>query len=79
MITGIITALIYIVLLAIVVYLIIWVLQIVGVALPPKIVQLIWVVFALIVLLILVQVLLGGGMPGLKLGRAALTVIELRA
>jgi len=74
MITAIITALIYIVLLAIVVYLVIWVLQIIGVALPPKIIQLIWVVFALIVLLILVQLFLGGGSPfshGLRLGMHA--------
>jgi len=65
MITAIITALIYIVLLAIVVYLILWVLQTIGIALPAKIVQLIWVVFALIVLLILVNLLLGGGLPHL--------------
>ncbi len=58
MIESIIAALIYIVLLAIVVYLVIWVLQtIAGVSIPPKIVQLIWVVFVLVVLLILFRAL----------------------
>ena len=72
MITAIITALIYIVLLAIVVYLVIWVLQTIGIALPAKIIQLIWVVFALIVLLILVQLLLGGTFP--RLGRLSVPI-----
>jgi len=68
MIEAIITGLIYICLLAIAVYLIIWVLQTVaGVALPPKVVQIIWVVVVLIALLILVRILLGGG--GFHLGK----------
>ena len=61
MIEAVIQALIYIVLLAIVVYLIIWVLQtIAGVQIPPKIIQLIWVVFVLVCILILVKLLLPG-------------------
>jgi len=77
MITAIITALIYIVLLAIVVYIIIWVIGVIGLAIPPKIIQLIWVVFALVVLLILVQLFLGGGIP--HLGRLAVPPLMLHA
>lgn len=65
MITTIIMLLIYIVLLAIVAYLIIWVLEVIGVPIPPKIIQLLWVVVALIALLLIVQALLGGGLPRL--------------
>lgn len=65
MITTIITVLIYIVLLCIVMYLIIWVLEVVGVPIPAKIIQLLWVVVALIAILIIVQALLGGGLPRL--------------
>ena len=59
MIEAVIYALIYICLLALVIYLIIWVLStVVGVALPPKVVQIIWVIFALVCILILVQMVL---------------------
>lgn len=59
MIEGVIYALIYICLLALVIYLIIWVLNtVVGVALPPKVVQIIWVIFILVCVLILVQMVL---------------------
>lgn len=59
MIEAIIYALIYICLLALVIYLIIWVLNTVaGVSLPPKVIQIIWVIFALICILILVRLLL---------------------
>lgn len=59
MIEAVIYALIYICLLALVIYLIIWVLQTVaGIALPPKVVQIIWIIFALICILILVRLLL---------------------
>ena len=59
MIEAIIYALIYICLLALVIYLIIWVLNTVaGIALPPKVIQIIWVIFALICILILVRLLL---------------------
>lgn len=59
MIEAVIYALIYICLLALVIYLIIWVLQTVaGIALPPKVIQIIWVIFALVCLLILVRLLL---------------------
>jgi len=59
MIEAVIYALIYVCLLALVIYLIIWVLQtIAGIALPPKVIQIIWVIFALVCLLILVRLLL---------------------
>lgn len=58
MIEAVITLLIYICVLALVVYLVIWVLEIVGIALPPKVIQIIWVIVVLIVLLLLVRLLL---------------------
>lgn len=59
MIEGVIQALIYICVLALVIYLVIWVLQTVaGIALPPKVIQIIWIIFALVCLLILVRFLL---------------------
>ena len=62
MIEALMTVLIYACVLALVVYLIIWVLGIIGVALPEKVVQLIWVIVALIVVLLLVRALLGTGL-----------------
>ena len=62
MVTAIITLLIYVCVLALVIYLVIWVLRdVVGLALPEKVVQILWVIFALVVLLLLVQALLGHG------------------
>ena len=59
MIEAAITSLIYLLVLAAVIYLILWVLQAVaGIALPDKVVQIIWIVFALICLLIVVRLLL---------------------
>jgi hypothetical protein len=70
MLTSVITFLIYICILAIVIYLIIWVLRdIIGLPIPPKVVQLLWVIVALIAILFLVQMVLGGGsfrLPGLR-------------
>ena len=62
MLTSVITFLIYVCILAIVVYLIIWVLRdVVGLPIPEKVVQLLWVIVALIAILFLVQLVLGGG------------------
>jgi hypothetical protein len=59
MIEAVIYALIYICLLALVIYLILWVLgSVIGVQLPPKVVQILWVIFALVCILILVRLLL---------------------
>jgi hypothetical protein len=61
MIEGIILALIYICLVCLAVYLIIWVLQtVVGIALPEKVVQIIWVIVILVVVLILLRAVLPG-------------------
>jgi len=71
MIEAIITALIYIVLLAVAVYLIFWVLEaIAGVSVPAKVQQLIWIVVVLIAILLLVRILLP---------RLALTVLPVFA
>jgi hypothetical protein len=68
MIASIITLLIYVVILAIVVYLVIWVLGIIGVPIPEKVIQLLWVVVALIAILMLVNMVMGGGLhlPSIK-------------
>ena len=61
MLAAVITFLIYICILAIVVYLVIWVLRdIVGLPIPDKVIQLLWVIVALIAILFLVQLVLGG-------------------
>lgn len=67
MLEGIISLLIYVCVVALVIYLVIWVLQsVVGIALPAKVVQIMWVIFALIVILLLVQLVMGSGnMPRL--------------
>ena len=71
MIASVITFLIYICVLALVIYLIIWVLRdILGVPIPAKVIQILWVIVALIAILMLVQMVLGGGnsfrLPGFK-------------
>ena len=55
---SIITMLIYVCLLVLCAYLVIYVLGVLGVALPPKVVQIIWLIVALIVVLMLVRMLL---------------------
>lgn len=63
MIESVITALIYVVLLAVVVYLVFWVFEaIANRPIPEKIKQLIWIVVALIAILILVRILLPRGL-----------------
>ena len=67
MLASVITFLIYICLLAIVIYLVIWVLRdILGLPIPERVIQILWVIVALIVILWLVQMVLSGG--SLKLG-----------
>ena len=64
---GVIWLLIYILIAAAIVYLVIYVLGVVCVSLPPKVVQIFWVIFALIVLLLVIQLLLSAGgmrLPG---------------
>lgn len=58
MLESIITFLIYVCLVALVIYLVIWVLRdVIGLPLPPKVLQILWVIFALIVLLFLVRMI----------------------
>jgi hypothetical protein len=69
MIETVITLLIYICVIALVFYLVIWVLtNVVGVPIPGKVIQIVWVIFALIVILFLWRALSAGGLglPSLK-------------
>ena len=62
MLASVITFLIYLCLLAIVIYLVIWVLtDVIGLPIPAKVVQLLWVIVALVAILWLVQMVMGGG------------------
>jgi Uncharacterized protein conserved in bacteria len=68
MIESVIMFLIYVCLLAIVIYAVVYVLRdVIGLPIPAKIIQILWVIVALLVLLWLVQLILGGG--GLSLPR----------
>jgi len=58
MIEAVIYALIVIAVVALVIWLIIWVLQSVGVPLPPQVIKIVWVIFALICILILLRMVL---------------------
>lgn len=58
MIESVITLLIYICLVAIVIWLVLWVLENAGLAPPPQVVRLVWVIGALIVLLIFARMFL---------------------
>ena len=69
MLASVITFLIYLCFLAIVIYLIIWVLRdVIGLPIPAKVIQLLWVIVALIAILWLVQMVLPGG-GGLRFPR----------
>jgi hypothetical protein len=61
MVETVISLLITVLVIALVVYLIIWVLGIVGIVLPPKVIQILWVIFALLVILFLYRALVGAG------------------
>lgn len=61
MLASVVSFLIALCLLAIVVYVILWVLEIIGVPIPAKVVQLLWVIVALIAILWLVQLVTGSG------------------
>lgn len=59
MLTAVITFLIWLCVVAIVIYLVIYVLRdVIGLPIPPKVIQLIWVIVALIAILWLVQTVL---------------------
>ena len=62
MLASVITFLIYMCLLAIVFYIVVWVLRdVIGVPIPEKVIQLLWVIVALIAILWLVEMLTGSG------------------
>ncbi len=68
MIAPVVSFLIYLCLLAIVIYLVIWVLtDVIGLPIPPKVIQLLWVIVALVAILWLVQMVLPN-VPHLRLG-----------
>jgi len=61
MIESIIFFLIYVLIVAAVIYLVVWVIRdVAGVPIPAKIIQIVWVIFALIVLLLLIRMVLPG-------------------
>jgi hypothetical protein len=71
MLASVIMFLISVCVLALVIYLIIWVLtDVVGLPIPAKVIQILWVIVALIVILWLVQLVTsaGGGFPHLRIG-----------
>jgi hypothetical protein len=62
MIESVITLLIYICVLALVVYLVIWVLGAIGVPIPAMVLKIVWIIFALMCLLMVLRLLpLGHG------------------
>lgn len=62
MLPAIISFLISVCILALIIYLVIWVLRdIIGLPIPEKVIQILWVIVALIVILWLVQMVAGGG------------------
>lgn len=61
MLASVVTFLIYLCILAIVIYLIIWVVKdVIGLPIPGKVIQLLWVIVALIAILWIVQMVLPG-------------------
>ena len=66
MLVPIITLLIYVCVFALVLYLVFWVLEMIGVPLPPMVVRIIWIIFALVVLLWVVQALPSLHLPALR-------------
>ena len=68
MLTAVVTFLIYLCVLAIVIYLIIWVVRdVIGLPIPAKVIQLVWVIVALIAILWLIQMVLPN-VPHLRIG-----------
>lgn len=62
MLESVIVLLIYLALIAIVLLAVVWALGEIGVALPPKIVRLLWLIVALIALLLIIRVLTSSGL-----------------
>jgi hypothetical protein len=51
-------ALIYLALLVLAIYLVLWVLESLGIALPPQVIKIVWIIVALVAVLIIVQTVL---------------------
>jgi hypothetical protein len=66
MVEAIISLLIYAAVLAIIIYIIIYALGVIGVPMPGKVVQLIWLIFGLLVLLWAFRALGGLHLPGMN-------------
>lgn len=67
MLAAVITFLIYVCFLALAIYLIIWVVRdIIGLPIPAKVIQILWVIIALVVILWFVQMVMPG-LPGLHI------------
>ena len=65
MLESIITFLIYLCVIAIVIYLVIWVLRdVLGLPIPAKVIQILWVILALVALLFLIRLFPGFGGRG---------------
>ncbi len=58
MIETVIMAMIYLVLFAIAVYIVLWVLEQLGISIPPQIMKLLWVLVVLVVILVVVRLFL---------------------
>ena len=71
MIESVIVMLIYLCLLAIAVYLIIWVLEQLGISLPPQVMKILWVIVILVVVLMVVRTILPA--VGIRIGDSPLT------
>lgn len=77
MLESIIMFLIYVCVLAIVIYLVVWVLRdVVGLPLPDRVIKILWVIFALVVILFLVRLLLPG-LSGKRFFGAALDCLPM--
>jgi len=66
MLASVIVLLIYICILALVVYLVLWVLESIGVPLPAMVIKIIWIIVALLAILFIVQSLPGLHLPALR-------------
>lgn len=67
MLASVITFLIYVCILALVIYLVLWVLRdVLGIPIPERVIQILWVIVALVVILWLVQLVLPGGGGSLR-------------
>lgn len=72
MVESVIMALIYLCLLAICVYLVIWVLEQLGLAIPPQVMKILWVLVILVALLVIIRTVLPS--MGIRIGLNAISI-----